>query len=118
MKTLLVIIVTAIISLHSFGQKSSGIDSVKILTSVQCEMCVERVTETLAFEKGVKSVDVDLDTKYVTVGFKSNKTTADKIRQAIAKVGYDADEVIADKKAYAKLPACCKNPDDPNHTKH
>ncbi|MBL4654727.1 MAG: hypothetical protein JKY33_02775 [Bacteroidia bacterium] len=37
-----------------------------------------------------------------------NKITIDNIRNAISKVGYDADEVEADPVAYEKLHGCCK----------
>ena len=94
------------------------IDSLQIKTSSQCDMCKERIEEALAFEKGVKSSELDLETKVVTVSYRASKTTPEKIRKAISKVGYDADDVAADGKAYEKLPACCKKPDDPEHVKH
>ena len=93
-------------------------ETIKIKTSSQCYDCKERIEEALAFEKGVKSSTLDLETKIVTVSYKAGKTTPDKIRKAISKVGYDADEVKADLKAYGKLPACCKKPDDPDHVEH
>mgnify|MGYP003710462607 CR=1 FL=1 len=39
------------------------------------------------------------------------KTNLEKIKRAISLIGYDADEIIADKKAHDKLPKCCQNPD-------
>ena len=92
--------------------------TIKIKTSSQCDMCKERIEEALAFEKGVKKADLDVETKICTVTYKKNKTTAEKIRKAISKVGYDADDVAADPKAYAKLDACCKKPDDPDAMPH
>jgi len=85
---------------------------IEIKTSSQCDMCKERIEEALAFEKGVKAAELDLESKIVTVTYKTNKTSPEKIRKAISKVGYDADDVPADPKAYAKLDACCKKPDD------
>ena len=96
----------------------SKLDSVKIQTSAQCGMCKDRIEETLAFEKGVKKSELDLETKTVTVWFKLSKTNADNIRLALTKVGYNADDMPADQKAYQKLPACCKKPDDPDHQSH
>jgi mercuric ion binding protein len=117
MKTILIIAgFLAVFSVGSFAQ--SKLDSVKIQTSAQCGMCKERIEETLAFEKGVKKSVLDLETKIVTVWYKSSKTNVDNIRLALTKVGYDADDQLADQKAYQKLPACCKKPDDPNHESH
>jgi copper chaperone CopZ len=93
-------------------------ETIKIKTSSQCDMCKERIEEALAFEKGVKKSDLDVETQIVTVTYKAGKTTPGKIRRAISKVGYDADDVAADFKAYGKLPACCKKPDDPDHEHH
>jgi hypothetical protein len=45
------------------------------------------------------------------VTYNKGKTSPEKIRKAISKVGYDADNVTADPKAYSKLDACCKKPD-------
>jgi copper chaperone CopZ len=81
---------------------------IKIQTSAVCGMCEERLETNLAFEKGVKSVELDDETKILTIVYKTAKTDPDKLRKAISKLGYDADDVEADPKAYAKLPACCK----------
>jgi len=62
----------------------------------------------MAYEKGVKAVELDDKTKIVTITYKTAKTDPKKLREAISKLGYDADDVEADPKAYAKLPACCK----------
>lgn len=81
---------------------------IKIQTSAVCGMCEERIESNMAFEKGVKSVELDDKTKIVTIRYKTARTNPDKLRKAISKLGYDADDVEADPKAYAKLPACCK----------
>ncbi len=81
---------------------------VKIKTSAVCEMCKERIEKNLAFEKGVKEAVLDLDTKVVTVRYNAAKTDVTKIKANIIKTGYDADDLIADPKGYAKLPGCCK----------
>ena len=92
--------------------------TIRIKTSSQCEMCKERIEEALAFERGVQGSDLDLETQIVTVSFKPKRTTPEKIRKAISKVGYDADDTPADAKAYSKLPACCKKPEDPDSMPH
>ena len=81
---------------------------IKIQTSAVCGMCEERIETNIAYEKGVKSVELDDETKIVTITYKSAKTNPKKLRKAISKLGYDADDVEADPKAYAKLPPCCK----------
>jgi periplasmic mercuric ion binding protein len=89
-------------------EKKKNFEEVNIQTSAICGMCEERIETNIAFEKGVKKVELDDKTKVVTVGFDPRKTDADKLRTAISKLGYDADDVIADKEAHDKLPACCQ----------
>lgn len=62
----------------------------------------------MAFEKGVKSVVLDLETKELTVTFKRGKNTKENLKKAVTKIGYDADDLVADQKAYDNLPTCCK----------
>lgn len=88
---------------------------IKIQTSAVCGDCEERIESNMAFEKGVKSVELDDETKIVTIVYKTAKTDPDKLRKAISEIGYDADDVEADPKAYAKLPACCKKGHDHDH---
>jgi copper chaperone CopZ len=100
------------------AQSTSGQAEIQIKTSAQCEMCKNRIEEALAFEKGVKKANLDMETKVVTVVYKTSKTEPSKLRKAISKAGYDADDIKADQEAYNKLPACCKKPDDPDHKIH
>ena len=112
-----VILMTLLLAAGVYAQDGK-LGEVKIKTSSQCEDCKERIEEALAFEKGVRKSELDLETQILTVSYKKGKTTPEKIRKAISKAGYDADDVAADPKAYTKLPACCKKPDDPDHEGH
>lgn len=98
--------------------QNSNVKEIKIKTSAQCGMCKEAIEETLAFERGVRKSVLHMKTKEVTVEYDQRRTNPEKIRKAISKIGYDADDVAADKKAYEKLEACCKKPDDPNYRPH
>jgi periplasmic mercuric ion binding protein len=108
MKTLKNILIIAMLTLFT-GKVSAQQDStIVIKTSAQCESCKKRIENALNFEKGVKSAVLDVTTKEATVVFDSGKTSSKKIRTAIVKVGYDADKMTADAKAYKKLPKCCQ----------
>ena len=117
MKTFTLLFIFSLLWLVTFAQDVKYTE-IKIKTSSQCDMCKERIEEALAFEKGVKKSELDIETQIVTVSYKKGKTTPEKIRMAISKVGYDADDFKADPRAYSKLPACCKKPDDPDHEGH
>ena len=102
--------VVVVILLIAIGAAAEAqVEKVEIKTSAVCEMCKEIIERDLAFEKGVKSAELDVDTKILTVEYNAKKTTADKIRTRITKVGYHADDKKRDPKAYSKLPDCCKD---------
>ena len=82
---------------------------VEIKTSAVCDMCKETIEYDLTFEKGVKSVVLDVESKIATVVYNPRKTSASLIRKRIAKVGYNADGFKRDSLAYKKLPLCCKD---------
>lgn len=103
----IIIVLTLFISTTVVAQTTKYVE-VKIKTSAVCGDCKERIETALAFEKGVKKATLDLKTQIVTVLYNPKKTTPAKIRIAISKVGYDADDVVASEKGYSKLPGCCK----------
>lgn len=82
---------------------------IEIKTSAVCEMCKETIEQDLTFEKGVKSINLDVHTKVVTIIYNDKKTDPKILRSRIAKVGYNADDVKRDGEAYKKLPACCQD---------
>ena len=96
-----------LILLSITGAKAQIIES-KITTSGQCEHCKETIEKNIRFEKGVKKVAFDEKTHVVTVKYDETKTNLKDIQIAISKLGYDADSISADPKAYEKLNSCCK----------
>jgi cation transport ATPase len=112
------LILSAIFSLMAMQLKaqesSAKIDTVKIQTSAKCNDCKERLEHNISFEKGVKSVELDSDTKVLTIVYKKDKTSEEKLKKAVTKIGYDADEMPADQKAHDRLPACCQKDAKPH----
>jgi mercuric ion binding protein len=109
-KTVKKIFIFAVAVFFAFSGKAQETPAaeLKVKTSAVCEMCKTNIEKKLAVETGVKRSSLDLSSKIVTVAYNPNETTPDKVRQAIAKAGYDADDIPANKKAYKKLNACCK----------
>ena len=73
-----------------------------------CETCGQNFQKNMLKIKGVKMYDLDEAAMKLTVYFDPKKTNLDKIRQGIANLGFDADEVKANPEAYEKLDDCCK----------
>jgi copper chaperone CopZ len=80
---------------------------IKVPTIV-CGSCVTTVTKALKNVDGVKTAKVDLKKKTATVKYTSAKVTLEKLENAIADAGYDANSVKRNPEAYEKLDACCK----------
>jgi copper chaperone CopZ len=91
----------------SFAQ-TSNVTVAEIKTSAVCESCKERIEKNLKKVEGIISADLNVDTKILKVEFDSSKISLDEIKQRVSKIGYDADEVKRDPKAYKKLPKCCR----------
>lgn len=85
-----------------------------IKTVLHCDHCKECETCGLKFKtemlkiKGVKMYELDDKAMTFTVYYNAKKTDLQTIKVAISKLGYDADEVKADPKAYENLDGCCK----------
>ena len=83
----------------------------KVLFSVDmdCEKCQKKIEKNIAFEKGVKAIDVKHDEKTVAVTFDDSKTDVAKLQKGFKKIGYEAVEVKA-KCCSGKADAdCCKS---------
>lgn len=78
------------------------------LPTLQCGMCKSKIESKVSHLKGLDSITVDVELKQATVTFDDAVTTIAKIERAIAKTGYDANDVKADRRAQRKLDACCQ----------
>lgn len=92
------IIALCLVALLGFGvseaqaQKKGGksITTTVFMTNLDCQGCAKKITDTIPYEKGVKEVKVDVDTKTVTVVFDASKTNNEALVKAFAKVKIEA----------------------------
>ncbi|MBD80972.1 MAG: ATPase [Crocinitomicaceae bacterium] len=73
-----------------------------------CGMCEKTIEESLKNVRGVEKADWNKETKMIEVTFDAEVLSLKEIKQKIADVGYDTDEVRATEKAYNGLPGCCQ----------
>ena len=107
MKLLSFIDVLFIGSLFSNQSKaqSNQKDSIKVWGN--CGMCKKKI-EKAAKSAGAETAVWDVDTHMLALEFTTDKTNTMKIQEAIAKVGYDTQDVTGDNKSYDELHGCCK----------
>lgn len=113
-KTLFVILTLFLFSSPVFAQKEKTIQTATIKTVIhcdhckQCESCGDKLQKTLLKEKGIQMITLDDKAMTIKVVYNSKKTDLTKIKTAISKLGYDADDLAADTVAYESLDGCCK----------
>lgn len=73
----------------------------------ECGMC-KKTIEKAAKDSGAATANWDTGSKLLTITYNTNKTSNQKIQQAIATAGYDTRDLTADNAAYDKLHDCCK----------
>lgn len=96
------------------GQASKKNQKAIIQTSIycdhckECETCGKNLQANLLKIKGLKMYELDDKNMTITVYFNPQKTSLDAIKTSITKLGYDADDIKADRIAYEQLDECCK----------
>lgn len=96
--TALLIIVLMLSGFELRAQKPKDKEVVKIQTNLDCESCKKKIENYMAFEKGVTAVSAEVQTKIVTIEYRTKRTSEEKLVEAIKKLGYKA-EVIEEKPA-------------------
>lgn len=80
-----------IISTAAFAQEKDMKTAIVVISAeIDCNNCKQKIEKNIAFEKGVKDMKVDLSTKTVTITYRKDKTTPEKLVAAINKLGYKA----------------------------
>ena len=95
MKKIIVLCLVALLGVGmavAQGPKKGGksVTTTVFMTNLDCQGCAKKITDTIPYEKGVKDVKVDVDTKTVTVTFDPAKTNNETLVKAFAKVKIEA----------------------------
>jgi periplasmic mercuric ion binding protein len=94
--SILIISVPALLTAQD-KDKNNNTETVKFVTSIHCDNCVNTIMTNLPQEKGVRDVKCDLQTKVVAVTYQKDKNSTDEIRKAIEKLGYTAKPLTEEK---------------------
>lgn len=91
------------------NQKSAKTKTITFITTAVCDQCKERIETKLNYTKGVVFAELNLDNKMLTVKFKPELISEQKIKETLASIGYSSDTVKRDSEAYNALPKCCQS---------
>lgn len=87
------------------GQKESNDSEVTLSVKMHCGDCAEKVKKQLAYEKGVKDVNTDLEKQTVVVKYRNDKTDSEKLISSLSQIGYTAK--VATTGCQAQKSGCC-----------
>ncbi len=85
---------------------------------MQCSSCEDKIKGNMRFEKGVKSIETNIEQQAVTIVYDAEKTNEETLIKAFEKFGYKAEKKVVEKKtADKKVEAekatakkdCCEN---------
>ncbi len=76
--------------------------------SGNCDMCKKRIEKAAFGVAGVKLAQWHADDQMLHLIINEEKTSVEKVQQAVAKVGHDTRDVKALEADYESLHGCCK----------
>ncbi|MGM9825406.1 MAG: heavy-metal-associated domain-containing protein [Paludibacteraceae bacterium] len=77
--------------------------TVVLYCDLHCQGCCDKIMKNIAFEKGVKDIQFDMEQQAVTVTFDANKTDVPTLQKAFAQIG---------------KPATTRQPESAEHSEH
>lgn len=101
---LAVLLVTAM----TVNAEKKGEKTVVFKANLHCESCKAKIEKNLPYEKGVKGLEVDMETQTITVTFREDKNNEENLKKAIEKLKIAVEGTIdpKDKKAAAVHHQC------------
>ncbi|MFI3314459.1 MAG: heavy-metal-associated domain-containing protein [Rikenellaceae bacterium] len=76
---------------YSKSKKENKIITTEFSTNINCSGCVSKVMNFMPYQKGVKEVKADLETKTITISYSEKKTNEEKIVKALKKIDIAAE---------------------------
>ena len=95
-----VFFITNVVNAQDKKQKKN--ETVKYWVSMDCAGCKAKVEKNIAYEKGIKDLVVDLETKTVTINYKTKKTDPQKIEKALQELGFKTEKLAIEEKVETK----------------
>ena len=88
---LLAVLAFTFVSTQLFGKVKT--EKVTYVVNLHCHNCVNKLTDNLSFEKGVKDFKISLETKIVEITYDPAKVKPDKFEAIMTKLGYSYEKV-------------------------
>jgi len=89
-------------------ESNEPIEETFILSSVICGESAQTIKDTLELYSGIVKADINIITKEAKVLYSPDTICRGHIDKIISSIGYNADNILANKKAFEELKNCCK----------
>jgi copper chaperone CopZ len=92
-KTFFMVFMATMFAISPISAKKNDSNKETVIFCVDdmdCQSCKIKIEKNIAFEKGVKAMDVSLEKKIVEVTFDKRKNTVESLQGAFKKIGYEA----------------------------
>jgi copper chaperone CopZ len=109
MKRTIFMLALVVCSLSSVLAKDIKTVVLTTTPQMQCQNCENKIKNNIRFEKGVKEIQTDLETKNVTVTYDAEKTNVENLIAGFKKIGYTATEVKGGCCKSEAKSGCCKS---------
>lgn len=97
MKKFTLALVITLLALSTFAQADTASAKGDVEVSVNglvCDFCARALEKVFGNESAVKNIDVNLDTKIITINFNDEQTLNDeKLTQLITDAGYNVERI-------------------------
>lgn len=97
MKNFILVLVASLMALVTVESQAASdkkvIVEVKFQVSVDCDHCVKKVMNFMPFQKGIKDVVVDLDSKSATISYDTSKSSSESIIKLFKKIDIEASVI-------------------------
>ena len=93
LKSVFLVFALVLISQPEAIAKKKEVKEITIQSDFTCGGCKAKIEHNIKFEKGVTAISADLKTMTITISYRTDKTNPEKLREAISKLGYKADDV-------------------------
>lgn len=76
---------------------------------LECENCAAKVKENIRFEKGIKKIETDVQSRTVTLTYDADKTDVETLAKGFKKFNFTATPITKEDKSKCddKKDSCC-----------
>lgn len=90
----LVALLTFSVSAVAGPRKKAELKEVTFVVHLHCKDCVNKVTENVSFERGVKDLKVSLENQTVYIKYDMAKTSEETLKKSIESLGYPVSGIV------------------------